>query len=95
MYGSEALSKHDLYHGNFFENLRRSTVKTPLIFVPGSRHYSWEKAVQLVGLGDDSLREITLDRRGKISIDDLESKLGRAQAEDHPVIMIVSVAGTT
>ncbi len=67
----------------------------PVLIVPRSKHYSWVKAAHLIGLGEESLWQIPLDASGKISLSALKEALDRAEAEDRPVLMVVSVAGTT
>ena len=67
----------------------------PVMLVPGNKHYSWLKAANLFGLGEDSLWSVALDREGRLDVDDFERLAGRAEAEGRPVLMAVSVAGTT
>lgn len=67
----------------------------PVILVPQNKHYSWEKAVRLFGLGDDAFWPVKLDYRGKLDIHDLKHQIQRAQLLNRPVLMVVSVAGTT
>jgi glutamate/tyrosine decarboxylase-like PLP-dependent enzyme len=67
----------------------------PVLMFPRSKHYSWLKSAHLVGLGDDSCWQIALDDRGKMSIPALRAALSQAERDDRPVLMVVSVAGTT
>ena len=67
----------------------------PVLLVPGNKHYSWSKAANLFGLGEDSLWAVGLDAEGRLDVADLERRLGQAEAEGRPVLMAVSVAGTT
>src|SRR5690606_32682130 len=67
----------------------------PVLLVPGNKHYSWSKAANLFGLGEDSLWAVRLDAEGRLEVDDLERLIGRAEAEGRPVLMAVGVAGTT
>lgn len=69
--------------------------RAPWVLVPASRHFSWPKAVTMLGLGRDSLREIELDRHGRLSLKHLERALLAARAQGHPVLMAVSGAGAT
>lgn len=66
-----------------------------VLLVPDNKHYSWEKAVRLIGLGDDAFWPVALDERGKLDPADLKSKIDKAADSHRPVLMIVSVAGTT
>lgn len=67
----------------------------PVMLVPGNKHYSWLKAANLFGLGEDSLWSVALDDQGRLDVDDFERLARRAEAEGRPVLMAVSVAGTT
>ena len=78
-----------------YERIFDEEFKGPVVFIPNSKHYSWQKAVSLLGLGEDAFWPIRLDEEGRISIADLRRKLERAETENRPVMMLVSVAGTT
>ncbi|MDQ7811996.1 pyridoxal-dependent decarboxylase [Brevundimonas sp.] len=67
----------------------------PVLLVPGNKHYSWSKAANLFGLGEESLWAVGLDADGRLDVDDLERLMRRAETEDRPVLMAVGVAGTT
>ena len=67
----------------------------PVLLVPGNKHYSWSKAANLFGLGEESLWAVGLDADGRLDVDDLERLMRRAEAEGRPVLMAVGVAGTT
>lgn len=65
------------------------------VLVPGNKHYSWEKAVTLMGLGADAFCMVALDDHGRLNPEDLDLKIRQAHLEGKPVLMAVSVAGTT
>ncbi len=67
----------------------------PVLLAPGTKHYSWLKAANVFGLGEDSLWSIALDAEGRLDVDDLERLIREARAQGRPVLMAVSVAGTT
>ncbi|TNE70222.1 decarboxylase [bacterium] len=67
----------------------------PVILVPQNKHYSWEKAVRLIGLGDDAFWPVKLDYRGKMDVLDLKKQIREARLQNRPILMVVSVAGTT
>ncbi|WP_298744626.1 pyridoxal-dependent decarboxylase [uncultured Brevundimonas sp.] len=67
----------------------------PVLLAPGNKHYSWSKAANLFGLGEESLWAIDLDAEGRLDVDDLERLIVRAEAAGRPVLMAVGVAGTT
>ncbi len=74
---------------------RGERFQRPVVFVPRSRHFSWEKGVSLMGLGPEALWHVELDDEGRPDADDLRRKLGQAAEAKRPVAMVVSVAGTT
>lgn len=65
------------------------------VMVPGNKHYSWEKAVTLMGLGANSFITIALDEEGRLDVQDLDLKIQQTIADGMPILMVVSVAGTT
>jgi glutamate/tyrosine decarboxylase-like PLP-dependent enzyme len=67
----------------------------PVVLVPGNKHFSWQKATSLMGLGDSSLWPIGLDENGVLSLDSLKLLVQKAQKENRPVLAVISVAGTT
>lgn len=67
----------------------------PVVLVPSNMHYSWKKGVELLGLGGDSLWPIALDAEGRLDIVDLRRMIDRAEAQQRPILCVVSVAGST
>lgn len=66
-----------------------------VLLVPEHKHYSWVKAANVFGLGSEAIWPIQLDSQGHIDVDDLEKNIKRAEHEDRPILMVVSVLGTT
>lgn len=67
----------------------------PVVLVAGHRHFSWPKAVALMGLGDEAFWQIGLDQDGRLDVADLLRQIERAITLKRPIAMVVSVAGTT
>ncbi len=67
----------------------------PVVFVPDSKHFSWQKAVNVFGLGEESFWPIPLDHHGKMNSREICPLLKKAKRENRPVLLIVSIAGTT
>jgi glutamate/tyrosine decarboxylase-like PLP-dependent enzyme len=67
----------------------------PVVLVPGNKHFSWRKAANVFGLGEEAFWEIALDADGRFDLDDLERLVDRAAARHRPILAVVSVAGTT
>lgn len=67
----------------------------PVLLVPGNRHYSWEKAADVFGLGREAVWSVDLDAGGRMDIDKFIRTIQRAHIERRPILAAVSVAGTT
>jgi glutamate/tyrosine decarboxylase-like PLP-dependent enzyme len=69
--------------------------KTPVVFAPATRHYSWPKAMTLLGLGQNSLKSIPVDLQARMDVGELKKKLDQCLDEKQPVIAVVAVIGST
>ena len=67
----------------------------PVILAPGHKHYSWVKAANVLGFGEEAFWTVPVDVEGRLSVDGLEARIEDARALGRPVLMVVSVAGTT
>ncbi|SDE26287.1 MULTISPECIES: pyridoxal phosphate-dependent decarboxylase family protein [Kordiimonas] len=67
----------------------------PVMLVPENKHFSWTKATNIFGYGEDAFWPVPLDALGKMDVAALEALIDRAHKEARPISMVVSVAGTT
>lgn len=67
----------------------------PVVLVPGNKHFSWRKAANVFGLGEEAFWSIELDEDGRLDLEDLVRLVDVAASESRPVLMVVTVAGTT
>lgn len=67
----------------------------PVILVSQSKHYSWPKGAQLLGMGDDRLVSVNLDENGRMEIAHLKELINQCKSNQTPIAAIISVAGTT
>ncbi len=67
----------------------------PVVLVPGNKHFSWQKGVNIFGCGEEAFWSIELDEQGKLDIDSLKQNIAKAKQQNRPILMIVAVAGTT
>ena len=74
---------------------QKGNQKRYAIFVSKEAHYSFEKAINLMGLGLDSLKKIDSDRRGKMCCEDLKKQINDSLQKGETPLMIASTAGTT
>lgn len=97
---SAALTFHPL-ESNPFTVATKIAKKTgreflgPVLLVPEHKHYSWVKAANVFGLGPEAFWSVQLDPHGRLDVGDLERQILRAEREDRPIMMVVSVLGTT
>ena len=93
-------NEFDIYHSSQVNSSRRIAVQfgdynEPVLLIPEHRHYSWEKIAVLQGYGKENLLPIELDKHGTMSVSDLKRKIEFCRKEQRPILMIVSVLGTT
>lgn len=69
--------------------------RTPVVMAPATRHYSWPKAVTLLGLGQNSLLSIAVDLQARMDVAALREELDRSLTARRPVIAVVAVIGST
>ncbi len=65
------------------------------VLVPATAHYSWKKAVDLLGLGPKALVSVPVDEGLRLDVHALEDSLMALDAEGRPVLACVAVVGTT
>lgn len=65
------------------------------VLVPVTAHYSWEKAVKLLGMGTDRLVPVAVTERMRMDPGDLEDKVLAAHAKREAILAVVPVLGTT
>ncbi len=79
----------------YYRDVLHRDFPQPVILVPGNKHYSWPKSANVFGISEKAIWSIDLDEDGRISIDSLRANIERAKAQERPIMMTVSVAGTT
>jgi glutamate/tyrosine decarboxylase-like PLP-dependent enzyme len=67
----------------------------PVVLVPESHHYCFEKAVDVLGLGRRSLVPVRVDSEFRMSVRHLAEQLDKAQEIGATVVAVVAVVGTT
>jgi glutamate/tyrosine decarboxylase-like PLP-dependent enzyme len=80
---------------NYYRDVLQRDFPQPVILVPGNKHYSWPKSANVFGISESSVWPTELDQRGRVSIDSLRDNIERARSEQRPIMMAVSVTGTT
>lgn len=70
-------------------------VKSPVVLISGTRHYSFPKAVSLLGLGQGNLIDIPVDENARIDMISLTKKLDQCISERRPIIAVAAIIGST
>lgn len=65
------------------------------VLVPGTRHYSWDKACDILGIGVENLVKVPLDDRYRMDLKALQQIIDELVASRTPILALVSVVGTT
>lgn len=68
---------------------------SPVLLVPESHHYCFEKAMDVLGLGRGALRSVSVDENFRMRPDDLERVINDAERAGHHVLAVVAVVGST
>ncbi|ABG32228.1 decarboxylase [Roseobacter denitrificans] len=67
----------------------------PVVMAPATAHYSWSKAVSLLGLGRAALHGIRVDLDARTDPVHLRRMLEDCLKEGRPVVQVVAVVGST
>jgi glutamate/tyrosine decarboxylase-like PLP-dependent enzyme len=70
-------------------------IPPPVLLAPATAHYSWAKALALVGLGSASLISIPVDLDGRMDTVELRKAIDRCLSERRPVMQVTAVMGST
>lgn len=63
--------------------------------VPQTKHYSWMKAADIIGIGLDQVVPVPLDNDFRMDINSLESIITDLASKEIPILGVVGVAGST
>ncbi|WP_119394580.1 pyridoxal phosphate-dependent decarboxylase family protein [Salinibius halmophilus] len=70
-------------------------LKQPVVLVPITAHYSWQKAMKILGMGSKQLRYVQVDEHMRLDPADLRAQLAALAASQTPILATVGVLGTT
>ncbi|PID86785.1 MAG: tyrosine decarboxylase [Chloroflexi bacterium] len=64
-------------------------------FVPQTKHYSWEKAMDISGVGLDNIVNIPVNPNYRMDVNVLEDEIRKCVENKTPILGVVAVVGTT
>lgn len=65
------------------------------LLVPQTKHYSWLKAADILGIGSDNLIEVPVDNHFRMDITALENIINNCIKNQVPILGLVGVVGST
>jgi tyrosine decarboxylase len=65
------------------------------VFVPQSKHYSWNKGPDILGIGQENLVYVKVKDHFRMDTDDLKQRIQQTLAENQPILAVVGVVGST
>ncbi|HDN65436.1 MAG TPA: tyrosine decarboxylase [Methanosarcinales archaeon] len=65
------------------------------LLVPQSKHYSWTKAADVLGIGQANMVYVQVKENYRMDIDVLRATIDKFVSEKTPILGVVTVAGTT
>jgi tyrosine decarboxylase len=65
------------------------------LLVPRSRHYSWDKAADVLGIGQSNLVPVDVDEHCRMDMEALESLVEGFIASRTPILAVMGVVGST
>lgn len=70
-------------------------LKQPLLLVPTTAHYSWQKSAKILGLGTQQIVKVATDEKMRICSAELAELMAKYAEQKQPVLALVGVLGTT
>lgn len=70
-------------------------LKQAAVIVPATAHYSWEKAMRVMGFGSASLIKVPLTNTMRMNEDELARIINNLHSQNIPILAVIGVLGTT
>ena len=80
---------------NFYRSFMSDVPEAPVFLAPATGHYSWPKAGNLLGLGQNALWVQRVDLDARLSLEAVTESLEEALRRRVPVLCAVAVIGST
>lgn len=93
---AECIESERIEHLGIAEfHARHPDFGSPVVLVADTAHYSWEKALKLLGLGGAQLKSVALNERMRMDENALEERLAELHGKRRPVLAVIGILGTT
>ncbi|MCC0177187.1 decarboxylase [Waterburya agarophytonicola K14] len=95
---SQAIAKYSLQNLGIQEFSRRflaNVTHSPVLIVPGTKHYSFAKTTALLGIGSSNIIDVPVDKDARMDAQQLDLILQDCLAKKQPVYTVVAVMGST
>jgi len=70
-------------------------LKQSVVIVPATAHYSWEKAMRVLGFGSASMIKVPLTDSMRMDENELERIITKLHSQNIPILAVIGVLGTT
>lgn len=78
-----------------FATLREAGYSNVAVLASARAHYSMKKALATLGLGEQALHLVPVDRDNRIDLAQLETRVAQLQGEGCKILAVVGICGTT
>lgn len=92
---NEHPNKWDIIKDASVRNDSTNINKLGKVFVPRTKHYSWLKAADILGIGTNNIVSIDVDKNFRMDIVKLEAEIQKCINEKTPILAVISIVGTT
>lgn len=70
-------------------------VPLPIVYISKSSHYSWKKAMDILGLGQKQLIEVAMDEGYRMDFNDFTYKFNTNKTKGLPVLAVIGILSST
>lgn len=82
-----------LGHADFFQ--RHEGISEPVVLVPLTAHYSWKKAMKMMGFGAAQLVSVPVTEQMRLDPEALDRTLAELHEQDRQVLAVIGILGST
>jgi len=92
-----AIEKYDVIRQGIFgihqliRKIAKEELELPKLYIAKSQHYSWDKAMDIVGIGHNQIITVEIDREYRMDINSLEKSFD----SNSPTLAIIGILGSS